>query len=220
MSTRPIVVHSRIVFIVDDDTAVCDSLALLLRLRGFETQTFASAEAFLQHLDAAWRGCLLLDLRMSKMSGLELQATLAERGIALPIIIVTAHGDVATTRQAFKGGAFDFVEKPIDADHLLAIIEKAMESDAATQERVAQSEALRRRLDRLTERERQVFEFVVAGRHNREIAAELGISARTVEVYKSRMMQKLQVERLPDLIRLADSINGDTTAAIGGTRTG
>jgi RNA polymerase sigma factor (sigma-70 family) len=146
---------------------------------------------------------------MSNMSGLELQATLAERGIALPIIIVTAHGDVATTRQAFKGGAFDFVEKPIDADHLLAIVDKAMASEAATQERIAESEALRRRLDRLTDRERQVFELVVAGRHNREIAAELRISSRTVEVYKARMMQKLQVERLPDLIRLANNLHGD-----------
>ena len=219
MSTTP-TLDSRTVFIVDDDTAVCDSLALLLGLRGFPTQIFPSAEAFLQRLDPKWQGCLLLDLRMSEMSGLELQATLAERGIALPIIVVTAHGDVATTRQALKSGAFDFVEKPIDADHLLAIIEKAMASDAATQERIAQSEALRRRLNRLTERERQVFEFVVAGRHNREIALELGISARTVEVYKSRMMQKLQVERLPDLIRLADNINRDATLPIRGPRTG
>jgi RNA polymerase sigma factor (sigma-70 family) len=200
---------SRTVFIVDDDSAVCDSLALLLGLRGLKTQTFSSAERFLQRLDPSWRGCLLLDLRMSNMSGLELQATLAERGIALPIIIVTAHGDVATTRQAFKGGAFDFVEKPIDADHLLAIVDKAMASEAATQERIAESEALRRRLDRLTDRERQVFELVVAGRHNREIAAELRISSRTVEVYKARMMQKLQVERLPDLIRLANNLHGD-----------
>jgi RNA polymerase sigma factor (sigma-70 family) len=213
MNTGPHVSRSRTVFIVDDDTAVCDSLALLLGLRGFNTRTFPSGEAFLRSLDASWRGCLLLDLRMSEMSGLELQATLAERGIALPVIIVTAHGDVATTRQALKGGAFDFVEKPIDADHLLAIIEKAMASDEATQKRLAESEALRRRLDRLTDRERQVFELVVAGRHNREIAAELGISARTIEVYKARMMQKLQVERLPDLIRLANNLHGDTPAS-------
>jgi RNA polymerase sigma factor (sigma-70 family) len=202
--------HARTVFIVDDDAAVCDSLALLLGLRGFRTETFPSAEAFLKRVDTGWRGCILLDLRMSEMSGLELQTVLVERGVALPIIIVTAHGDVATTRQALKAGAFDFVEKPIDADQLLAIIEKAMASEAATQERIAQTEALRRRLDRLTERERQVFEFVGAGRHNREIAAELGISARTVEVYKSRMMEKLQVERLSDLIRLVDSINDDS----------
>lgn len=212
--------NARAVFIVDDDTAVCDSLALLLRLHGFRTQTFPSAEAFLRSLDATWRGCLLLDLRMPQMSGLELQAALAKRGIALPIIIVTAHGDVATTRHALKGGAFDFVEKPIDPEQLLAIIEKAMASDAAAQERIAGREALRQRLARLTERERQVFEFVAGGRHNREIAAELGISARTVEVYKSRIMQKLQVDRLADLIRLADSINGHTAAVVKGTRTG
>jgi RNA polymerase sigma factor (sigma-70 family) len=153
------------------------------------------------------------------MSGLELQATLAARGMALPIIIVTAHGDVATTRRALKAGAFDFVEKPIDAEHLLAVVEKAIASDAEARERTAQSEALRQRLARLTEREHQVFQFVVAGRHNREIAAELGISARTVEVYKSRMMQKLQVERLPDLIRLANNINYDTSVPVRVTRT-
>jgi RNA polymerase sigma factor (sigma-70 family) len=211
--------HARTVFIVDDDTAVCDSLALLLGLRGFQTQSFPSAEAFLQRLDPTWQGCLLLDLRMGGMSGLELQATLAARGMALPIIIVTAHGDVATTRRALKAGAFDFVEKPIDAEHLLAVVEKAIASDAEARERTAQSEALRQRLARLTEREHQVFQFVVAGRHNREIAAELGISARTVEVYKSRMMQKLQVERLPDLIRLANNINYDTSVPVRVTRT-
>ena len=197
---------SRTVLIVDDDAAVRDSLTLLLRLRGFQTQAFPSAEAFLQHLDPRWRGCVLLDLRMSGMSGLELQAALAEHGVALPIIILTAHGDVAATRQAFKGGAFDFVEKPFDPDHLLAIIDKAVASDAAAHVQVAQSEALRQRAARLTPRERQVFDLVVAGRHNREIAVELRISARTVEVYKARVMQKLQVERLPDLIRLAANI--------------
>jgi RNA polymerase sigma factor (sigma-70 family) len=212
--------HARTVFIVDDDPAVCDSLALLLGLRGLHTQTFSSAEAFLQSLDATWRGCLLLDLRMPRMSGLELQAALAERGIALPIVIVTAHGDVATTRHALKSGAFDFVEKPIDPEQLLAIIEKAMASDAAARERIAENATLRQRVTRLTGRERQVFEFVAAGRHNREIAAELGISARTVEVYKSRVMQKLQVDRLADLIRLADSINGQSTAVVRGTPTG
>ena len=210
--------HAGTVFIVDDDAAVCDSLALLLGLHGFRAQSFPNAEAFLQRLDPTWRGCLLLDLRMAGMSGLELQATLAERGIALPIIIVTAHGDVATTRHALKAGAFDFVEKPIDAEHLLAVIGKAIASDADARERTARSEALQQRIARLTEREHQVFELVVAGRHNREIAAELGISARTVEVYKSRMMQKLQVERLPDLIRLANDLN-DTSLPIRVTRT-
>jgi RNA polymerase sigma factor (sigma-70 family) len=157
---------------------------------------------------------------MAKMSGLELQAALVERGIALPVIIVTAHGDVAATRQALKAGAFDFLEKPIDAEQLLAGIAKAMASNAEARQRIVQSDALRQRFARLTEREREVFEFVVGGRHNREIAAELGISARTVEVYKSRMMQKLQVERLPDLIRIADIIKADTAGSIRANRTG
>lgn len=197
------------IFIVDDDAAVRDSLTLLLRLHGFETKTYPSAEAFLEQADARSTGCVLLDLRMPGMSGLELQSTLARRGVRLPIVIVTAHGDVATTRQALKAGAFDFVEKPIDAEQLLAIIGRALASERATRERTAHLEALRQRLARLTERERQVFERVVDGRHNREIAAELGISARTVEVYKARMMEKLHVERLPDLIRLADDAGGE-----------
>ena len=197
---------SRTVYIVDDDAAVCDSLALLLGLQGFQTQVFPSAEAFLERVLPSWHGCLLLDLRMPGASGIELQAMLAERGVTLPIIILTAHGDVAATRQTLKAGAFDFVEKPFEAEQLTAIVEKAIASDEAAQERIAQGEALQRRLARLTDRERQVFDSVVAGRHNREIAADLGISARTVEVYKARIMQKLQVDRLADLIRLAVNV--------------
>jgi two-component system, LuxR family, response regulator FixJ len=191
------------VFIVDDDDAVRDSLTLLLGLHGYRTQAHGSAEDFLDRIDESVHGCVLLDLRLPGMSGLELQAALTARKMALPILILTAHGDIATARHALKAGAFDFIEKPIDPERLTPAIEAALAADANAREGVARRLGLERKLERLTARERQVLEFVVGGRHNREIAADLGISPRTVEVYKARMMQKLQVERLPDLIKLA-----------------
>jgi FixJ family two-component response regulator len=190
------------VFIVDDDAGVRDSLAMLLELKGFRTRTFAAAEAFLAEYRPEWPGCLVLDLRMPGMSGLELQADLARRGSALPVIIVTAHGDVATTRSALKGGAVDFIEKPIDDEALVAAIAAAFDRDARGRERAQAAAGAAERLARLTGREREVLALVAEGRHNREIAVALGISPRTVEVYKARMMEKLQVRRVPDLVRL------------------
>jgi FixJ family two-component response regulator len=190
------------VFIVDDDAGVRDSLAMLLELKGFRTRTFAAAEAFLAEYRPEWPGCLVLDLRMPGMSGLELQADLVRRGSALPVIIVTAHGDVATTRSALKGGAVDFIEKPIDDEALVAAIAAALDRDARARERAQAAAGAAERLARLTGREREVLALVAEGRHNREIAVALGISPRTVEVYKARMMEKLQVRRVPDLIRL------------------
>jgi two-component system, LuxR family, response regulator FixJ len=197
------VANTPTVFIVDDDDAVRDSLALLLDLHGYRTQAYGSAEDFLDRINEGIRGCMLLDLRLPGMTGLELQAALVTRKIALPILILTAHGDIATARHALKAGAFDFIEKPIDPERFIPSIEAALTADAAAREDVVRRVGLERKLERLTPRERQVLEFVVSGRHNREIAAHLGISPRTVEVYKARMMQKLQVERLPDLIRIA-----------------
>jgi FixJ family two-component response regulator len=190
------------VFIVDDDAGVRDSLAMLLELKGFRTRTFAAAEAFLAEYRPEWPGCLVLDLRMPGMSGLELQADLARRGSALPVIIITAHGDVATTRSALKGGAVDFIEKPIDDEALVAAIAAALDRDARERDRAQAAAGAAERFARLTSREREVLALVAEGRHNREIAVALGISPRTVEVYKARLMEKLQVRRLPDLVRL------------------
>jgi len=190
------------VFIVDDDAGVRDSLAMLLELKGFPTRTFADAESFLAEYRPEWPGCLVLDLRMPGMSGLELQADLARRGAPLPVIIVTAHGDVATTRSALKGGAVDFIEKPIDDQALVAAIAAALDRDARERGRAQAAAGAAERFARLTGREREVLALVAEGRHNREIAVALGISPRTVEVYKARMMEKLQVHRLPDLVRL------------------
>jgi RNA polymerase sigma factor (sigma-70 family) len=190
------------VFIVDDDAAVRDSLALLLELKGFRTRQFASAEAFLDEYRPESPGCVVLDLRMPGMTGLELQAELAQRGAKLPVIVITAHGDVATTRVALKGGAIDFIEKPIDDEVLVAAIGVALDRDARERAEAQTSASVAERLARLTGREREVLVLVADGKHNREIAAELGISPRTVEVYKARLMEKLQVRRLPDLVRL------------------
>ena len=195
------------VFIVDDDDAVRDSLALLLGLHGYRTQAYPTAEDFLDQIDDTIRGCVLLDLRLPGMTGLELQAALAARKAMLPILILTAHGDVATARHTLKAGAFDFIEKPIDPERIVPAIEAAFAAAATVREDVEHIAGLERKMERLTARERQVLEFVVSGRHNREIAADLGISPRTVEVYKARMMQKLQVDRLPDLIRIALDLN-------------
>ena len=192
-----------VVFIVDDDAAVRDSLSLLLELRGFRSRSFASAEAFLSAYAPELRGCVIIDLRMPGMGGAALQEQLAARGAALPVIIVTAHGDIAAARNALKGGAVDFIEKPIDDEQLIAAIRAALDREAEQRAGMTRAADLARRLERLTARERQVMDLVVAGRHNREIAGELGISPRTVEVYKARLMEKLQVRRIPDLIRLA-----------------
>jgi FixJ family two-component response regulator len=140
---------------------------------------------------------------MPNVDGIAVQAALAARGIRLPVIILTAHGDVASARAALKAGAFDFLEKPIDDALLSATIEAALGCDASARIQSERSDALRRRVARLTARERQVLAAVIDGRHNREIAANLGISPRTVEVYKARLMDKLQIDRLPELIRLA-----------------
>ena len=200
MSNAPL---DPVVFVVDDDDAVRDSLALLLGLRGYATRSFARGEELLAAIDRGATGCILLDLRLPGIDGLAVQAELAAREIRLPIIILTAHGDAATARAALKAGAFDFLEKPIDDAVLRATIEAALARDHEARDRASHRAAWQDRLARLTPREREVLDLVIHGRHNREIAAALGISPRTVEVYKARVMDKLQVDRLPDLIRIA-----------------
>lgn len=198
------------VYVVDDDAAVRDSLLLLLRLKGHAAQAFASADAFLAAFRADAAGCLLLDLRMRGISGLELQRQIAERGIALPIVIITAHGDVAAAREAFKAGAVDFLEKPLDETALFAAIGAALLRDRQHRESTQASAALEARMSRLTRREREVMWQVGEGRPNREIAAALGLSPRTVEIYKMRMMEKLEVRGLPELLRMLRGATRDS----------
>lgn len=191
------------VFLIDDDASVRDSLGLLLSLKGMRTQLFARAGAFLDTYQNEWRGCVLTDLRMPEMTGLDLQKALGSRNIDLPVVVLTAHGDVQTTRAAMKNGAFDFLEKPVDHDVLLDVLGNAIREDGVRHAAQRIEEVARSRLDRLTPRERDVLDLLVQGLSQRDIAARLGISPRTVEVYKARMMEKLQCRSIADVVRLA-----------------
>jgi len=189
-------------YLVDDDSAIRDSMSLWLGMRGIRCAAYESAEGFLSEVQPDWRGCVLIDLQLEGIDGLQLQAELAERNITMPLIFVTGHGDVSTTRDALKAGAMDFIEKPVDNERLVELVGAAMAKDAEAAQRQEQAALVAGRLQRLTQREREVMEQVVAGRHNREIAADLGISPRTVEVYKARLMDKLDVRRVADLVKL------------------
>lgn len=191
------------VFLVDDDVAVRDSLSLLLSLQGLRTQVFASAESFLETYRDDWRGCLITDLRMPGMSGLELLAALGARGMRLPVVVLTAHGDVNTTRAALKSGAFDFLEKPVDDAVLIDVLENAVRADAERHAVDAARADTRARIERLTPRERDVLGLIAEGLQNRDIAVRLGISPRTVEVYKARMMEKLNCRTLAEAVRIS-----------------
>ena len=198
------------VYVVEDDPSVRDSLSLLLQLRGFSTATFDSAEAFLEGDSLERPACVLADVRLPGISGLELQRKLANQHAALPFVVMTAHGDVATARAALRDGAVDFLEKPIDEQDLIEAITVALRSDHAQVEKARSRESVLARMQRLTERELEVFDRVTSGLHNREIAEEFGISQRTVEVHRARVMEKLQARRVADLFRLRFELDGST----------
>jgi FixJ family two-component response regulator len=189
------------VFVVDDDAGVRDSIHFLLRSVGLTSRTFASADEFLEAYDDSLAGCLVLDVRMPGMSGLDLQARLNELGSKLPIIFVTAHGDVPMAVNAVKTGALDFVEKPFRDQELLDKIQEALVSDAESRSVQGEIEELLKRMDSLTPREREVMGLVVAGKANKNVARELGISQRTVEIHRARVMDKMGVRSLSMLVQ-------------------
>lgn len=191
------------VYIVEDDASVRDAVGLLLGIRGYSVSMFADAESFLHAIRDDWSGCLLIDIRMPGMDGLSLQQHLVEIGFTLPAIIMTGHGDVESAREAFRAHAVDFLEKPIDRDRLISAIEEAFRQQSSSRLERERQTQLRRQLSNLTTREREVMNLVVSGKHNREIAESLGISVRTVEVHKSRIMSKLGVSGVPQLVRLS-----------------
>lgn len=191
------------VFIVDDDPSVRDALGLLLGIHDYRLAVFADADSFLKAFKSHWHGCLLLDIRMPGMDGLTLQKRLLELGSDLPVVIMTGHGDVDSAREAFRALAVDFLEKPLDESRLLGAISEAFARQRKAADAALNRDQVQRLLDGLTQREKEVMERVVAGRHNREIAAELAISPRTVEVHKARMMDKLGVGSVADLVRLS-----------------
>lgn len=206
---------SQVVFVIEDDEAVRDSIAMLLRLHGYEVVGFGSAEAFLQagpHLRPA---VALVDVRLPGMSGLELQRRLKSVGTDLPVVVITAFGDVAMARRALRDGAVDFLEKPVDEADLVAAVAVALRADRRRQDELREHEAMLARLQRLTDRETEVFERVTNGMHNREIAEEFGISQRTVEVHRARLMEKLQADRVADLFRLRFALDARRGVAVG-----
>jgi two-component system, LuxR family, response regulator FixJ len=191
------------VFVVDDDAAVRKGLSFLLRTAGYTVEAFASALAFLEAYDPRRGGCLLLDVQMPRMTGVELQQQLNVRGRRIPVIFITGHGTVSLAVAAIKAGAFDFVEKPLREEALLECIERALNWNDAVQEERLESAQLEARAALLTEREREVLDFVAAGEPNKVIARHLGISFRTVELHRAHIIEKLQARSLSDLIRMA-----------------
>ena len=199
------------VFVVDDDAAVRQGLRFMLRAAGYSVEAFPSARSFLEEYDPRPGGCLLLDVQMPQMSGLELQQRINVRGWRIPVIFITGHGTVQLAIAAVKAGAFDYIEKPLREEALLESIERALHwNDWAYEERLERA-TLQGRLALLTPREREVFELVAAGEPNKVIARHLGISFRTVELHRVHIIEKLQARSLSDLIRMAIIMNANPT---------
>jgi len=197
------------VFVVDDDAAVRHGLRFMLRAAGYSVEAFPSAPSFLEDYDPRRVGCLLLDVQMPQMSGLELQQRLNIRGWRVPVIFITGHGTVALAIAAMKAGAFDFIEKPLREEALLDSIERALQwNDRAYEERLERA-TLEARMSLLTPREREVFELVAVGEPNKVIARQLGISFRTVELHRAHITEKLQARSLSDLIRIGIIMNSN-----------
>lgn len=189
------------VFVVDDDPPVLKALERLLRGAGFEVQGFRSAQAFLEQHDSTIPGCAILDVAMDGLNGLELQQALAASGCDRPIVFLTGRGDIPMSVRAMKAGAVNFLTKPVDAKDLLAAVRIAIGKDGMARQAGAELEIIERRLAALTPRERQVLGHVVAGRLNKQIAGELGTSEKTIKVHRARVMQKMSVRSVADLVR-------------------
>ena len=194
---------SAVVHVIDDDEAVRQSLAFLLRANEVEVQTYESGVAFLGVAPALKSGCVITDVRMPEMSGIELLRRLKELKIFLPVIVITGHGDVPLAVEAMKFGAADFLEKPFDDEVLLAAVRSALNRQDSDSKRQAERTAIDDRLAALSNREREVLEGLVAGRANKQIAFDLGISPRTVEIYRANLMTKMQAASLSELVRMA-----------------
>ena len=195
--TRPATVH-----VVDDDDAVRSSLRLLLKSVGLPTIAHASAHEFLAAWDGDQPGCLVLDVRMPGMSGIELQAELNQRGAIIPVIFISGHGDIPMAVEAIQHGAFDFLQKPFRDQDLIDRVQRALASDAEHRQLLQQRETLRQRLESLTPREQEVLELVTQGKANKVMAGDLGVSQRTVEIHRARVMEKMGAQSLAQLVRM------------------
>jgi FixJ family two-component response regulator len=192
------------VFIVDDDPGVLKALSRLLRARGYDIRPFASPQDFLARHDATVPGCAVLDVAMPALYGLALQQALSAGGSHRPVIFITGKGDIPTSVRAMKAGAIDFLTKPVSDEDLLAAIARAEEQDAKSRHVQAELASIQKRITALTPREREVLVHVVAGRLNKQIAGDLGTVEKTIKVHRSRMMEKLGVRTVADLVRLAE----------------
>lgn len=192
-----------IIHVIDDDADVRQSLAFLLTTAGLTVRVHESANAFLKILAEVQEGCIVTDVRMPGIDGIELQRRLIAGGVRLPVIVMTGHGDIALAVEAMKAGAIDFIEKPFDDEVLIAAIKTALARRAGDRERNARAAVVRDRLKLLSERERQVMQGLIAGKPNKVIAYDLGISARTIEIYRANVMAKMQADNLSALVRMA-----------------
>ena len=195
-----------IVYVVDDDPSVRTALERLLRSSGYEIKAFASALEFMDHNPSHVPGCLVLDIQMPKLSGLELQDRLAEKEIFLPIIFITAHGTVPDSVRALKAGAMDFLEKPFKENELLETVSKGIQKHHILMKQKKRMKILTDRLHKLTPREHEVFKLVVSGMLNKQVAWDLGISEKTVKVHRAQVMQKMKAESFADLVRISETL--------------
>ena len=191
------------IFVIDDDEAVRQSLEFLLKTAGIKVRSFESAKAFLDFLPQVGSGCVITDVRMPEITGIDLLRKVKDVKPDLPVIVITGHGDIALAVEAMKIGAVDFLEKPFDDDHLLAAVNSALEQEADVAQRKAEVNEIHDKLAALSNRERQVLEGLVAGNANKNIAFDLGISPRTVEIYRANLMTKMAANSLSDLVRMA-----------------
>ena len=209
---------SAVVYVVDDDHGICQALGSLFRSVGLRAQTFGSAREFLDASLSDAPGCMVLDVRLPGLSGLDLQQELTDRGIQIPIIFMTGHADVPTTVRAMKAGAVEFLTKPCREQDLLDAVQSALDRDRAARQDLARMANLRTRYEKVTPREREVMQLVVTGMLNKQIAAELGTSEVTVKLHRGRAMHKMKAESVADLVRMADKIGSlGTIRRAGGT---
>jgi two-component system response regulator FixJ len=201
------------IFVVDDDDAVRNSLRFLLKSVGLTATTLASADEFLKTYKAEQPGCLVLDVRMPGMSGLELQEQLNLRGAMIPVIFITGHGDVPMVVEAMQQGAFDFLQKPFRDQDLIDRIQRALAADQKNRQVLKERDRVRARLDSLTPREREVLDLMMRGKPNKVMAAELGLSQRTVEIHRARVMEKTDASSLAQLVRMVMDSGGATIAS-------
>jgi two-component system, LuxR family, response regulator FixJ len=198
------------VFIVDDDEAVRNTLRLVLKAAGLPCVTFSSAQEFLASYDLEQPGCVVLDVRMPGMTGLELQQILNLKGAVIPVIFISGHGDVPMAVEAMKHGAFDFVQKPVKDQELSERVKRALEKDRVDRDQLRQRDQIRDRLQSLTPREREILSLVTRGKPNKVMAGDLGVSQRTVEIHRARVMEKMGAQSLAQLVRMVLDLEPQT----------